>query len=127
MSVRGQQPRHSTLPPEAEPTARQALAEARLRGLAAAEEYRLIADRLYRAGFRDLPSGGLVHWIEETVAADYERLLALRALGERLHTAVAAGDLARAAWLLACEMDPGARLRLLDGVRRLTEIDHETG
>ena len=80
-----------------------ALAETRLRGLPAAEEYRVIADRLYRRGIRDLPPGALLAWIEDAVADDYERLLRLRAFGDQLHEAIAADDPGRAAWLLACD------------------------
>jgi hypothetical protein len=113
----------SSLPDAAERLAREALAETRLRGLPAAEEYRVIADRLYRNGYRDLPSGALVRWIEEEVGADYERFLRLRALGDQLHAALAAGDPARAAWLLACELEPDARERLIEGVRRLNDLE----
>ena len=52
------------------PVARQALAESRLRGLPAAEEYRVISDRLYRSGIRDLPPGVLIDWIERAVEAN---------------------------------------------------------
>lgn len=123
MSVRWNSSVTSALPDDAIPVALLALSETRLRGLSAAEEYRVIADRLYRQGFRDLPSGALIAWIEQTVADNYERFLALRALGDRLNAAVAAGDLARAAWELACEMGPDARSRLVDGVRKLNEVD----
>jgi hypothetical protein len=115
----------SSLPADAVEVARVALAETRLRGLPAAEEYRVIADRLYRRGIRDLPPGALLAWIDDAVAADYERLLQLRALGDQLHEAVAAGDPARAAWLLACELDSAARERLIAGVRRLNELEDE--
>jgi hypothetical protein len=111
------------LPPPAVAVARETLAETRLRGLPAAEEYRVIADRLYRAGFRDLPPGTLITWIEETVETEYERLLALRALGERIHSHIAAGDLAGASWEIACELDPETRKRLVNGILRLNEID----
>jgi hypothetical protein len=117
---------HSTdtlLPAAAVAVARQALDESRLRGLPAAEEYRVIADRLYRAGFRDLPSGTLIAWIEATVESDYERLLTLRALGERIFSHIAAGDLAGAGWVIACELDPDSRKRLIDGIQRLNEIE----
>jgi hypothetical protein len=125
MSVRRDQPPplRTLLPADAVAVARRALTESRLRGLPAAEEYRIVADRLYRHGFRDLPSGALVAWIEQEVEADYERFLRLRALGDQLNAAVAAGDLARAAWLLACELDPDARRRLIDGIRRLNEVE----
>jgi hypothetical protein len=125
MSVRRDQPQafRAQLPAEAVAVARQALAESRLRGLPAAEEYRVVADRLYRHGIRDLPPGTLVAWIEQEVADDYERFLRLRALGDQLSAAVAAGDLARAAWLLACELDPDSRRRLMDGIRRLNEVE----
>jgi hypothetical protein len=125
MSVRRDQPQtlRAQLPDEAVGVARQALAESRLRGLPAAEEYRVVADRLYRHGIRDLPPGTLVAWIEQEVADDYERFLRLRALGDQLSAAVAAGDLARAAWLLACELDPDSRRRLMDGIRRLNEVE----
>ncbi len=114
----------SSVPTEADAFARTALAETRLRGLPAAEEYRVIADRLYRLGIRDLPPGALLAWIDDAVAADYERLLQLRALGDRLHEAIAAGDPARAAWLLACELDGVARERLIAGIRKLNEFDY---
>jgi len=114
-----------SLPPEATAVPQQALREARLRGLAAAEEYRVIADRLYRHGFRDLPPGALVDWIAEAVGQEYEQLVALRGLGERLHGAVAAGDLARAAWLLICELPPETRARLAAGMRKLDGLEHE--
>jgi hypothetical protein len=115
----------SSLPSEASEVARVALAETRLRGLPAAEEYRVIADRLYRCGIRDLPPGALLDWIDDAVAADYERLLQLRALGDQLHEALASGDAARAAWLLACELDHPARARLIAGVQRLNDLDDE--
>ena len=111
------------LPERAAAVARQALAETRLRGLPAAEEYRVIADRLYRHGHRDLPPGALLSWIEAEVADDYEHFLALRALGDQLHAALGAGDHSRAAWLLACELDPDARDRLADGLRRLNDLE----
>jgi hypothetical protein len=117
----------SSLPADAAEVARVALSETRLRGLPAAEEYRVIADRLYRRGIRDLPPGALLAWIDDAVAADYERLLQLRALGDQLHEALAAGDPARAAWLLACELDNAARERLIAGVRRLNDLDDEHG
>src|SRR4051812_27833118 len=99
MTHEHRQPANASLAEAAIPIALQALRESRLRGLPAAEEYRVIIDRLYRHGFRDLPPGALLAWIEETVAQEYERLLELRALGDRLFGAVAAGDLPRAAWL----------------------------
>jgi hypothetical protein len=117
----------SSLPADAVEVARVALSETRLRGLPAAEEYRVIADRLYRHGIRDVPPGALLAWIDDAVAEDYERLLQLRALGDQLHEALAAGDPARAAWLLACELDNAARERLIAGVRRLTELDDDRG
>lgn len=94
-----------------------------MRGLAAAEEYRVIADRLYRAGIRDLPSGVLIEWIEATVAIEYEELVRLRALGEQLTGAVVMGDLASAAWLLASDLDRTSRQRLIDGLERLNHLD----
>ena len=103
--------------------ARRALSETRLRGLSAAEEYRVIADRLYRAGFRDMPPGALIDWIERTVATEYEHFLEVRALGDRLCAAIAEGDHARAAWEIACELDPDSRGRLIDGIRKLNEIE----
>jgi hypothetical protein len=123
MSVRRNQHEQTTLHPEAAEIAHQALAECRLRGLPAAEEYRVIADRLYRSGYRDLPPGHLVAWIEETVAVEYERFIGLRAFGDRFHEALARGDLAQAAWSLAAELDPDARQRLIDGIVRLNEIE----
>ena len=111
------------LPPEAIPVARRALGETRLRGLSAAEEYRVIADRLYRGGFRDMPPGAVIAWIEETVQAEYEHFLEVRALGDRLCAALSAGDHARAAWEIACELDPDSRQRLIDGLRRLNEVE----
>jgi hypothetical protein len=111
------------LPDAALPVARQALFESRLRGLPAAEEYRVIADRLYRHGFRDLPPGVLLSWIDHEVAQEYERLLQLRALGERLYGVVAAGDLAQAAWLLICELPPDARARLEAGIQALDALE----
>jgi hypothetical protein len=123
MSVRRDRTVRVVLPPEAEPVARLALAEARLRGLAAAEEYRVIADRLYRAGVRDLPSGLLLDWIEATVATDYEELLRLRSLGEHLCGSIAAGDIAGAAWRLASELDVASRQRLIDGLERMNDLD----
>ena len=111
------------LPDEAEPVAWHALSECRLRGLAAAEEYRVIADRLYRVGFRDLASGALIEWIEATVADRDEELLRLRQLGERLHGAIAAGDVAQAAWHLASNLDHHSRQRLIDGLQRLQDSD----
>ncbi|HEX5166108.1 MAG TPA: hypothetical protein VFV93_11980 [Thermomicrobiales bacterium] len=104
--------------------AHQALAESRLRGLPVAEEYRVISDRLYRAGVRDLPPGVLIDWIEQTVEEEYEHFLELRALGERFHTAIAAGDLAQAAWNLAADLDPQARQRLIDGLIRLNQLEN---
>ncbi|MGH9176027.1 MAG: hypothetical protein ACRD1H_16795, partial [Vicinamibacterales bacterium] len=85
MSVRRNRPTGATMPDTALPVARQALFESRLRGLPAAEEYRVISDRLYRSGVRDLPPGALIDWIERTVEEEYERFLELRALGERFH------------------------------------------
>lgn len=123
MSVRRPHSTETLLPPPAVAVAREALDESRLRGLPAAEEYRVIADRLYRAGFRDLPSGTLIAWIEATVESEYERLLSLRALGERIYSRVAAGDLASASWEIACELSPESRKRLIDGLQRLNEID----
>jgi hypothetical protein len=123
MSVRRNQPTGATLPDGALPIARQALAESRLRGLPVAEEYRVISDRLYRSGFRDLPPGVLVEWIERAIEEDYERFLELRALGERFFAAIAAGDLAQAAWTLAADLDRDARQRVIDGLRRLNELD----
>lgn len=122
MSVRRDAAADAALPDGAEPVARLALAECRLRGLPAAEEYRVIADRLYRSGFRDLPPGLLVEWIERAVAADYERLLRLRALGERLCAAIAADDVATAGWLLGSELDPAARARLVAGLQRIDQL-----
>ena len=115
----------SSLPAEALSVARLALVETRLRGLPAAEEYRVIADRLYRGGCRDLAPGALLTWIEDAVAEDYERLLRLRAFGDQLHEAIAAGEAGRAAWLLACELDSPARERLIAGLQRLNELDTE--
>lgn len=123
MSLRRNDAVKAIIPPEAARVAWLALAEARLRGLAAAEEYRVIADRLYRAGFRDLPSGALLDWIETTVAGEYERLLALRALGERLFGAIVNDDLAQAAWLLASELDRASRDRLIAGLQRLDHVE----
>jgi hypothetical protein len=125
MSVRRNRPTGATLPEAALPIARQALAESRLRGLPVAEEYRVISDRLYRSGVRDLPPGVLVEWIERAVEEEYERFLALRALGERFHAALAAGDLAQAAWTLAADLDTDARLRIIDGLRRLNELEQQ--
>jgi hypothetical protein len=121
------------LPDDAGAVAWLALRESRLRGLAAAEEYRVIADRLYRAGFRDLPSGALLAWIESTVAECYEELLALRSLGDRLNRAIAAGDLAQAAWIAASDLEDDALRRLIAGLQRLARptagdaIERETG
>jgi hypothetical protein len=123
MSVRRNWSTETLLPPAAFPVARQALAESRLRGLPAAEEYRVIADRLYRAGFRDLPAGALIEWIERAVEDEYQRFLDLRALGERFHQSLATGNLAQVAWELALELDPAARRRLVDGLRRLDELE----
>lgn len=100
-----------------------ALAEARVRGLAAAEEYRVIADRLYQSGVRDLPSGALIEWIEATVASEYEELLRLRSLGEQLARAVATGDLARVAWQLGSELDTDSRRRLIDGLEHIDRLE----
>lgn len=128
MSVRRNLPPDTEIPEGAASVARRALTETRLRGLPAAEEYRVIADRLYRAGFRDMPSGALVRWIESEVAADYERLLEIRALGERLASRLAAGDLAGAAWDIACDLAPEERRRLAAGIQRLIELDdHDRG
>jgi hypothetical protein len=123
MSLRRDRQCTATIPEAGLPVAQQALAESRLRGLPAAEEYRVISDRLYRSGVRDLPPGALIDWIEHEVEADYEHFLALRALGERFHAAIASGNLARAAWTLAADLDPDARQRLIDGLIRLNEID----
>ncbi|HUG14667.1 MAG TPA: hypothetical protein VMM78_06570 [Thermomicrobiales bacterium] len=123
MSVRRNPHAQTTLHPDATDLARQALAECRLRGLPAAEEYRVIADRLYRAGFRDLPPGRLLAWIEESVSVNYERFIELRALGDRFLGSIARGDLAQAAWTLAAELDSEARQRLIDGIIRLNEIE----
>lgn len=125
MSVRRNRQTGATIPEAGLPVARQALAESRLRGLPAAEEYRVISDRLYRSGVRDLPPGVLIDWIEHAVEADYEHFLTLRALGERFHAAIAAGDLAQAAWTLATDLDPAARQRLIDGLVRLNALDNE--
>jgi hypothetical protein len=125
MSVRRNRQPAATIPEAGLPVARQALAESRLRGLPAAEEYRVVSDRLYRSGVRDLPPGALIDWIEQAVEVDYERFLALRALGERFHASIAAGDLAQAAWTLAAELDPAARQRLIDGLVRLNALDDE--
>jgi hypothetical protein len=111
------------LPDEATAVARQALHESRLRGLPAAEEYRVIADRLYRHGIRDLPPGALLHWIERSVAQEYEQLLTLRAFGERLHGAIAAGDLAQAAWLLISELPAESRAKLAAGMQALDNLE----
>lgn len=115
----------SSLPTDAARIARQALAESRLRGLPAAEEYRVIADRLYRGGYRDLPAGALLAWIEHAVAADYERLLRLRAFGDELHAALAAGDTARVALRLAAELDGATRAWLIDELCRLNDVVDE--
>ena len=103
--------------------AMQALRETRLRGLSAAEEYRVVSDRLYRSGVRDLPPGLLVNWIEEQVAEQYESFLELRALGDRLSMAIARDDLATAAWELICALPSDARSRLSDGIRRLNDLN----
>jgi len=123
MSVRRNRPTSTSLPEASIPVARQALAESRLRGLPAAEEYRVISERLYRSGVRDLPPGVLIDWIEQTVEQDYEHLLALRELGQRFHPAIAAGDLAQAAWTLAEDLDRNARQRLIDGLVRLNTLE----
>jgi hypothetical protein len=123
MDLERPEPFNPSLPDVAIAVARQALRESRLRGLPAVEEYRVIADRLYRAGFRDLPSGALLQWIEQGVAQDYEELIALRALGERLHGAIAAGDLAQAAWLLVIELPAEARAKLTAGIRTLDTLE----
>jgi hypothetical protein len=125
MSVRRDRQTGATIPESGLPVARQALAESRLRGLPAAEEYRVISDRLYRAGIRDLPPGVLIDWIERAVEEDYEHFLELRALGERFHAAIATGDLVRAAWTLGAELDVDARQRLIDGLARLNELERE--
>lgn len=125
MSVRRNRQTGATIPDAGLSVARQALAESRLRGLPAAEEYRVISDRLYRSGVRDLPPGVLIEWIEQSVEDDYERFLALRALGERFHPSIAAGDLAQAAWTLGADLDPAARQRLIDGLIRLNELDNQ--
>jgi hypothetical protein len=123
MSVRRNRPTSASLPEGSIPVARQALAESRLRGLPVAEEYRVISDRLYRSGVRDLPPGVLIDWIEATVEADYEHFLSLRELGQRFYAAIAAGDIAQAAWSLAEDLDRDARQRLIDGLTRLNEIE----
>lgn len=123
MSIQRNLPPETQIPEPAVSVARRALTETRLRGLPAAEEYRVIAERLYRAGFRDMPSGALVSWIESEVAADYEHLLEIRALGERVFSRLAAGDLAAAAWEIACELSPEERCRLAAGIDRLRELD----
>ncbi|HEX2282194.1 MAG TPA: hypothetical protein VHG52_10595 [Thermomicrobiales bacterium] len=125
MSVRRNRQTGATIPDAGLPVARQALAESRLRGLPAAEEYRVISDRLYRSGIRDLPPGVLIDWIERAVEADYERFIELRALGERFHSAIAAGDLAQAAWTLGADLDRDSRQRLIDGLTRLNELERE--
>ena len=125
MSVRRNRQTGATIPEAGLPVARQALAESRLRGLPAAEEYRVISDRLYRSGIRDLPPGVLIDWIEHAVEADYERYIELRALGERFHAAIAAGDLAQAAWTLGAGLDRDTRQRLIDGLIRLNDLEHE--
>ncbi len=122
MSIKRDLPPETMLPERAVSVARRALTETRLRGLPAAEEYRVIAERLYRAGFRDMPSGALVRWIESEVAADYEHLLEIRALGQRVFSRLA-GDLAAAAWEIACEVSPEERARLTAGIARLSELD----
>ncbi len=71
-----------------------------------------------------MPSGALVSWIEAEVAADYEHLLEIRALGERVFSRLAAGDLAAAAWEIACELSPDERHRLAAGIDRLIRIDN---
>jgi hypothetical protein len=113
----------TSLPPAADVVAMRALRETRLRGLPAVEEYRVVSDRLYRAGFRDLPSGMLVRWIEETAGLFYEDFLALRALGDRVNAALAADDIPAATWELVCRMSSDARTRLVDGIRRLNDLD----
>lgn len=123
MSVRRDGVAGAVLPEDVASVAWLALAESRLRGLAAAEEYRVIAERLYRAGFRDLPSGALIEWIEATVAHEYEQLLRLRSLGEQLAGAIVGGDLARAAWLLASDLDCDSRQRLIDGLQRMNHLE----
>lgn len=111
------------LPEPAAAVARRALTETRLRGLSAAEEYRVITERLYRAGFRDMPPGVLVNWIESEVADHYEHLLEVRALGERVYSRLAAGDLATAAWEIACELSPDERERLAAGLARMIQLE----
>ncbi len=125
MSVRRNRHTGTTIPEAGLPVARQALAESRLRGLPAAEEYRVISDRLYRSGVRDLPPGALIDWIERAVEDDYEHFLTLRALGERFYAAIASGDLARAVWTLGESLDPPTRQRLIDGLTRLNELERE--
>ncbi len=125
MSVRRNRQTGATIPEAGILVARQALAESRLRGLPAAEEYRVISDRLYRSGIRDLPPGALIDWIERTVEVEYERFIELRALGERFHAAIAAGDLAQAAWSLGAELDRESRRRLIDGLIRLNDLETE--
>jgi hypothetical protein len=123
MSVRRNRPTSASLPEGSIVVARQALAESRLRGLPVAEEYRVISDRLYRSGVRDVPPGVLIDWIESTVEADYEHFLNLRELGQKFYAAIAAGDTAHAAWSLAEDLDREARQRLIDGLIRLNEIE----
>ena len=118
-------PTDALLPEPAAQVARLALTETRLRGLPAAEEYRVITDRLYGAGFRDFPAGTVIHWIETEVAADYEHLLEIRALGERVYSRLASGDLAAAAWEIACQLSPVERERLAAGVARLIKHDRD--
>ena len=125
MSVRRNRQTGAMIPEAGLPVARQALAESRLRGLPAAEEYRVISDRLYRSGIRDLPPGALIDWIERSVEAEYERFIELRALGERFHAAIASGDLAQAAWTLGADLDRDTRQRLIDGLMRLNDLERE--
>ena len=125
MSVRRNRQTAATIPDAGLPVARQALAESRLRGLPAAEEYRVISDRLYRSGVRDLPPGALIDWIERAVEAEYEHFIELRALGERFHAAIAAGDLAQAAWTLGADLDRNTRQRLIDGLTRLNQLERD--
>ncbi|MCO5178177.1 MAG: hypothetical protein M9890_14575 [Thermomicrobiales bacterium] len=118
-------PTEAVLPEPAARVARRALTETRLRGLPAAEEYRVITDRLYGAGFRDFPAGTVIQWIETEVAAEYEHLLEIRALGEKVYSRLASGDLASAAWEIACQLSPSERERLAAGIARLIEHDRD--
>ena len=125
MRYQSDSPTNALLPEPAARVARRALTETRLRGLPAAEEYRVITERLYGAGFRDLPAGTLIHWIESEVEADYEHLLEIRALGEKVYSRLASGDLAAAAWEIACQLSPEERDRLAAGIARLIENDRD--